>query len=99
MRRKNASANTARPISLILRLMEHEGIYFSFVQESGRHTMTLFDSWATPGPCEGYATIPCSDTGSRHANEDEHLTQWHVIRAVQPGQATLGDCDLMKPKV
>ena len=85
--------------NFILRLMEHEGIYFSFVHENGQHTMKLFDSWATHGPYEEYATIPYSDTGSAHANEVEYITQWHVARAVQPGQVTLGDYDFMKPRV
>lgn len=86
--------------NFLVRLMEHEGIYFSFVHENGRHTMKLFDSRGTHEPRAGVETIGFTESGSAHGGDGaDSITTWHVGRALQPGSVALADYDFTKPRV
>lgn len=85
--------------NFLVRLMEHEGIYFSFIHENGRHTMKLFDSHMAHTPNQGYASIPYSETGAAPPDGEEFIREWNVGRALQPGSVALTDYDFTKPRV
>ncbi len=44
--------------NFVSRLMEHEGIYYFFEHEMGRHTLVLADAIGAHSPCPGYASVP-----------------------------------------
>jgi type VI secretion system secreted protein VgrG len=86
--------------NFLVRLTEHEGIYFSFVHENGGHTMKLFDSCGTHTPRAGVESIVFGEARHAHgADGADTITAWQVGRALQPGIVALTDYDFTKPKV
>ncbi|TFW33901.1 type VI secretion system Vgr family protein [Massilia horti] len=84
--------------NFVLRLLEQEGIYFSFKHENGKHTMVLFDDNGRHTPRDGYAEIAYDVDGTGY-EQREHITMWSASRSVQPGRYTLNDFDFKKPDV
>lgn len=80
----------------VSRLMEHEGIYYYFKHEDGRHHLVLADS------ISAHETIPGDDVIFRPPSErdipgEEVIWEWIVSRDVQPGTCVLDDFDFEKP--
>ena len=51
--------------NFVSRLMEHEGIYYYFQHEMGRHTLVLADAFGAHSAVPGYASIPYHSAGPR----------------------------------
>jgi type VI secretion system secreted protein VgrG len=86
--------------NFLVRLMEHEGIYFSFIHDNGKHTMKLFDTRGTHEPRAGVESISFAEPSPAHAADSvDCITELYVGRALQPGSVALTDYDFMKPKV
>jgi len=83
--------------NFVSRLMEAEGIYYYFLHEDGKHTLVLADSYsgheALPG---GYGKIPFHSQSE--SVSEEHVSEWHLTKSVQPGQFAMVDYDFRKPR-
>ena len=85
--------------NFVSRLMEHEGIYYYFKHEMGRHTMVLADSYSGHSPFPGYDTIPFIAPDQLARPDLEHIAQWELSRDVQPGVFVHDDYDAERPSV
>jgi type VI secretion system secreted protein VgrG len=85
--------------NFVSRLMEHEGIYYYFKHQMGRHTMVLADSYSGHAPAGGYETIPFIPPGQLARPDLEHISQWSLSREVQPGVFVHDDYDAERPSV
>jgi len=83
--------------AFISRLMEHEGIYYYFRHENGRHTMVMVDDAASHDAQPGYETIPYYGPDRLAIPQDEYISMWEVASTITPdGYATV-DYDPLKP--
>ena len=84
--------------NFVSRLMEHEGIYYFFEHENGKHTMVLADAISAHQPFPNYDTISyrLSSAGSR--DDEQLITSWTLEQEVQPGSYSLNDFNFEKPK-
>jgi len=83
--------------NFVSRLMEQVGIYYFFVHENGKHTLTLADSISAHKPFPGYAEIPFHEL-DKGAPGREAITDWTVQKEVQPVACALNDFNFEKPK-
>jgi type VI secretion system secreted protein VgrG len=74
--------------NFVSRLMEHEGIFYYFVHEKGKHTMWLVDAMTIPDSIAGYSKIPFAATGDRASDPTTHhetIDTWSEMLQVEPG--------------
>lgn len=82
--------------AFISRLLEHEGIYYFFTHENGKHTMIMVDSPSKHENVEGYAQVEF--VGSERAKIGfERVWEWQLEKRLQPGKAALTDFDFKAP--
>lgn len=81
----------------ISRLMELEGITYSFRHEAERHVLVLTDAATQHQPFPGYETIPYHTTTSGGSTDEEGVSQWALTDSVTPGIYSLDDYDFRKP--
>ncbi|MEA3277301.1 MAG: type VI secretion system tip protein TssI/VgrG [Pseudomonadota bacterium] len=84
--------------NFVSRLMEQEGIYFYFKHEDGKHTLVLADSYSAHSPYPGYEEIPYYPPDETSLRERDHISDWSVLQAVQPGTFAHTDFDFTAPK-
>ncbi|MCB2263522.1 MAG: type VI secretion system tip protein VgrG [Candidatus Thiosymbion ectosymbiont of Robbea hypermnestra] len=82
----------------ISRLMEQEGIYYYFRHENGKHTLVLADHYGAHHATAGYAEIPYYPPSATALRERDHIYEWSVAGAVQPGAFTHTDFDFTAPR-
>ncbi|MDN5850156.1 MAG: type VI secretion system tip protein VgrG, partial [Nitrococcus sp.] len=85
-------------LSFVSRLMEHEGIYYFFRHEDGKHTLVLADSGNCHSPSPGYEQIWYYPPGENVVREKESLWSLQIVQEVQPGAFALNDFDFTAPK-
>jgi type VI secretion system secreted protein VgrG len=85
-------------LDFVSRLLEHEGIYYYFKHESGKHTLVLADGYAAHEAAPGYAEVPFFPPAPESVRERDHLSAWNVSEQVQPGAYTLNDFDFTRPR-
>lgn len=78
------------------RLMEEDGIYYSFDYARDKHTMILADDLSGHHPVAGYETIAYRDPV--HKGTDEYLTSYTALKELGVGSITLNDYDFEKPR-
>jgi type VI secretion system secreted protein VgrG len=85
--------------NFVSRLLEHEGIFYYFRHENGRHTMMLTDSTDKLLETPGYEVLKflVPDRFVRH--DIEYIRRWDLSREVQPGLFVHTDYDLTRPSV
>ncbi|MBI5017312.1 MAG: type VI secretion system tip protein VgrG [Deltaproteobacteria bacterium] len=84
--------------NFVTRLMEHEGIYYYFKHEAGKHTLVLADSYSSHSATPGYETVPYYPPSKNVVRETDHVFEWNVVRELQPGSVALTDFDFEKPR-
>jgi type VI secretion system secreted protein VgrG len=75
----------------ISRLMEHEGIYYYFSHENGKHTLCLCDSPTAHPPIQGDDQLVCREP--KAGMELEAVWNWTSELELQPGICALNDFD------
>jgi type VI secretion system secreted protein VgrG len=83
--------------AFISRLMELEGISYSFQHQNGSHTMIITDGDNQYPTFNGYETIPYHQTVSGGSTTEEGISQWALEDSVTPGLYSLDDYDFRKP--
>jgi type VI secretion system secreted protein VgrG len=81
----------------VCRLMEHEGIYFWFSHEDGKHVMQLCDGPPSHKARPGFESGIFDDTagGTRDAHR---VTSWHSSMHAQSGRFSAIDYNFKTPK-
>ena len=85
--------------NFVSRLMEQEGIYYYFRHIDGRHTLVLTDSISTHAAFPGYETITFMPQDRALRQEYERISEWNLVREIQPGRYVIDDFDFKKPSV
>jgi type VI secretion system secreted protein VgrG len=85
--------------NFVSRLMEHEGIYYYFTHDAGRHTMVLADSPSGHQAYPGYSSIKYIAPERLARPDIEHIRRWDLTRQIQPGVFVHTDYDLERPSV
>jgi type VI secretion system secreted protein VgrG len=83
--------------AFVSRLMEHEGIYYYFTHEDGRHTLVIADSYSA------HAKVYEDDlpylSPEQVRPEQEYVSEWSIAREVRSGKYALSAYDFEKPSV
>jgi type VI secretion system secreted protein VgrG len=83
--------------NFVSRLMEEEGIYYFFEHEDGKHTMVIADGANAHVATAKYEEVTFRELDSE--GTDEHvMTDWSILKEVQPGAYSLSDYFFEKPK-
>ena len=85
-------------MNFVMRLMEHEGIYFYFEHTDGVHTMMLADDMSCHSPMAGKSTIKYFGLDAAAVADEEHINSWLVREEVDPGEYFSDDYDFEHPK-
>jgi len=84
--------------NFVSRLMEHEGIYYFFKHEAGRHVLVMADAYGAHEPQKGYEVIEYKPPKVRDRAEQEHLSSWVVAQQVRAGGFAVTDYDFKLPR-
>ena len=82
----------------VSRLMEHEGIYYYFRHEEGKHILVLADAYGAHEQFEGYETLPYFPETEDGVREQEHVYGWALAQEIQATTYTLDDYDFERPR-
>ena len=85
--------------NFVSRLLEHEGIYYYFKHEDGRHTMVITDGYGGHDAFPGYAKLEYFEQGRLARPDVEHIKSWEFARQIQPGAFVHDDYDLERPSL
>ena len=81
----------------VSRLLEHEGIYYRFEHEDGKHTLVLLDSSTAHDPQpEGADSLRFVAFGAELPDVDV-ISRWASTQSVQPGKFAIKDFDFQIP--
>lgn len=83
--------------AFISRLMEHEGIYYWFRHEDGKHVLVLTDDIAQHDPFPGLDSLPYIGPDRVVQPDKEHISRWEPVEQVTPGKFATVDYDFKKP--
>jgi type VI secretion system secreted protein VgrG len=82
----------------ISRLFEHEGIYYFFKHELGKHTLVLADSLSAHDPVPGFEKLPYAFVTDDSRNDLGRFYDWTTTKQVLPGKVHLNDYDFKKSR-
>ncbi|WP_447922565.1 type VI secretion system Vgr family protein [Achromobacter aegrifaciens] len=83
--------------AFISRLMEHEGIYFWFKHDKGKHTLVLTDDLTQHEPVAGYEQIPYYGPDRIAIPREDHVYKWEVAEQITPGAFATTDYHPLTP--
>ncbi|MGZ8140659.1 type VI secretion system tip protein TssI/VgrG [Bordetella bronchiseptica] len=83
--------------AFVSRLMEHEGIYYWFRHESGKHTLVLTDDITQHDECPGAAQLPYYGPDRATVPQEQYVSQWQVAEEITPDGFATVDYDFKKP--
>ena len=84
--------------NFVSRLMEHEGIYYYFKHQDGKHILVLSDAVSSHQTFPGYGEIPYYPPQKHAHRERDHISDWIITKEAQPGVFALNDHDFERPK-
>ena len=82
-------------LNFVNRLLEHEGIYYYFRHDDGKHIMVLADSI---GSHSSQGDIRYCPPDSKNYRKEEHINSWILSSEVQSGAYVTTDFDFKHPK-
>ncbi|ARP87817.1 type VI secretion system Vgr family protein [Bordetella genomosp. 9] len=83
--------------AFISRLMEHEGIYYWFRHEKGRHILVLTDDITQHEPVPGYARIVYYGPDRNTVPREDYIYEWEVAEQITPGAFATTDYHPLTP--
>ena len=83
--------------NFVSRLLEHEGIYWYFVHEDGKHKLVLVDSHSAHDAAPGCKSLPFLEEGAATAPDTECVSRWNASDEMQSGKAALRSFDFERP--
>ncbi|RWE33481.1 MAG: type VI secretion system tip protein VgrG [Mesorhizobium sp.] len=84
-------------LDFVQRLLEHEGIFYFFEHDEGKHTLVLCDAISKLKPAPGYEKVLFNFEGHGSRRDVEYITEWIPGSAVRPGAYVHTDYDFEKP--
>ncbi|TPK19654.1 type VI secretion system tip protein VgrG [Mesorhizobium sp. B2-5-9] len=84
-------------LDFVQRLLEHEGIFYFFEHDEGKHTLVLCDAMSKLKPAPGYDKVLYNFEGHGSRRDVEYITEWIPGSAVRPGAYVHTDYDFEKP--
>ncbi|TPJ40069.1 type VI secretion system tip protein TssI/VgrG [Mesorhizobium sp. B2-6-5] len=84
-------------LDFVQRLLEHEGIFYFFEHEEGKHTLVLADAMSKLKPAPHYEKVPYHFEGQGSRRDVEYITEWIPGSSVRPGAYAHTDYDFKKP--
>ena len=84
-------------LNFVMRLMEHEGIYFYFSHASGSHTLTLIDDMNMHPALPEKPSIKYQGIAASGEVREEHFNSWDVREEVDSGKYATDDYDFKLP--
>ncbi|TIW01971.1 MAG: type VI secretion system tip protein VgrG, partial [Mesorhizobium sp.] len=84
-------------LDFVQRLLEHEGIFYFFEHDEGKHTLILCDAMSKLKPAPGYEKVLYNFEGQASRRDVEYITEWIPGSAVRPGAYAHTDYDFEKP--
>lgn len=81
----------------ISRLMEHDGIFYYFEHQDGKHKLVITDSNKAFETQSGYQSIPYFSEGNVANRERDHIHEWFQENQVTAGKFELNDFDFESP--
>ena len=85
-------------LNFVMRLMEHEGIYFYFEHSDGEHTLVLADDVSCHAPLPGKPNIKYFGVDAAAVADEEHFNSWEVLEGVNSGEYITDDYDFENPR-
>jgi type VI secretion system secreted protein VgrG len=85
-------------LNFVMRLMEHEGIYFYFEHQEGSHTLVLADDTSCHSPLPGKPSIKYYGVDAATVADEEHFSSWQVLEDVSSGEYITDDYDFANPR-
>jgi len=82
--------------NFIQRSLQQEGVYYFWTHEQSKHTLNSCDNVSNHAPFPGYKKIPYL-TAERGQESQEHVYEWNIETALQPGSAVLKDYNYAEP--
>ena len=76
--------------NFVMRMLEHEGIWFWFDHSAGSHTLVMTDDIGSASPAPGCASLPYRSSAQGNPDED-FLTQWFCSGQVTSGNYAARD--------
>ena len=83
--------------NFISRLMEHEGIYYYFKHENGKHTVVLCDHPTAHKAAPGYDNLEADKPDLKSTN-DAYIWNWTQGTEITPNKYALTDYNPLQPK-
>jgi type VI secretion system secreted protein VgrG len=83
--------------AFVSRLMEHEGIYYWFKHEDGKHTLVLTDDITQHETLPGTSSIPYYGPDRTTVPQEEYVSSWEVAEQITPGGFATNDFDFKRP--
>ncbi|TPL88532.1 type VI secretion system tip protein TssI/VgrG [Mesorhizobium sp. B2-3-12] len=84
-------------LDFVQRLLEHEGIFYFFEHDEGKHTLVLCDTMSKLKAAPGYDKVLYNFEGHGSRRDVEYITEWIPGSAVRPGAYVHTDYDFEKP--
>ena len=84
-------------LNFVMRLMEHEGIYFHFEHSVGTHTLILCDNISSHSALPGRSSIKYLGLDASTVADEEHFNSWLVREEVNSGEYITDDYDFENP--
>ena len=85
-------------MNFVMRLMEHEGIYFYFAHSAGVHDLMLMDNMSTHSPLAEKPIIKYHGVAAAGEVPEEHFDSWDIREEVHSGAFAADDYDFKHPK-
>lgn len=83
--------------NFIARLLEHEGIYWYFTHEDGKHKLMLVDSQGAHDATPHHESLPYFSNASEAPPDTEYVSGWSFAREVRTGKSVLTSYDFERP--
>jgi type VI secretion system secreted protein VgrG len=83
-------------LAFVSRLMEHNGIYYFFEHQEGKHTLVLADGLSSHQPV-GEGKIPYLPAVDKDHRDFQLLYDWSAERRFRAGKFSLNDYDFKQP--
>ena len=84
-------------LNFVMRLLEHEGIYFFFEYADGEHNLILTDAMSELVTASGYSEIAYREDSDTGRDLDEGIVRWKRTASAVSGSYSTTDYDFTKP--
>jgi len=84
--------------NFVSRLMEHNGIFYYFEHDDGKHTLVLADSSSAQQPCPEQESATYNQSTGDLDSEDV-ITAWNMEQELRTGKYSLTDYNFETPKL